>query len=194
MLQYHDCEWGVPVHDDRRHFEFLVLEGAQAGLSWTIVLKKREGYRRAFQGFDPEKVARFTARRIEKLVLNTEIIRNRLKIESAVRNARAFLKIQEEFGSFDSYCWRFVDGRPTLNRWKIMRQIPATSPASDAFSKDLKSRGFSFVGSTVLYAHMQAVGMVNDHLVDCFRYREIRQEWKTGFSGLRRVRRPLAAD
>ena len=180
MLQYHDCEWGVPVHDDRRHFEFLVLEGAQAGLSWTIVLKKREGYRRAFQGFDPEKVARFTARRIEKLVLNTEIIRNRLKIESAVRNARAFLKIQEEFGSFDSYCWRFVDGRPTLNRWKIMRQIPATSPASDAFSKDLKSRGFSFVGSTVLYAHMQAVGMVNDHLVDCFRYREIRQGWKTG--------------
>lgn len=154
MLQYHDREWGVPVHDDRRHFEFLVLESAQAGLSWTIVLKKREGYRRAFQGFDPEKVARFSARRIEKLALNTEIIRNRMKIEAAVRNARAFLKIQEEFGTFDSYCWRFVDGRPKLNRWKIMRQIPATSLASDAFSKDLKRRGFSFVGSTVVYAHM----------------------------------------
>jgi DNA-3-methyladenine glycosylase I len=182
MLQYHDREWGVPVHDDRRHFEFLVLEGAQAGLSWTIVLKKREGYRRAFQGFDPEKVARFSAQRIEKLALNTEIIRNRMKIASAVRNARAFLKIQEEFGSFDAYCWRFVDGRPKLNRWKIMREIPATSLASDALSKDLKGRGFSFVGSTVVYAHMQAVGMVNDHLVDCFRYREIRQGWKTGFS------------
>jgi len=182
MLEYHDREWGVPVRDDRVHFEFLVLEGAQAGLSWAIVLKKREGYRRAFQGFDPEKVARFSARRIEKLVLNTEIIRNRMKIEAAVRNARAFLKIQEEFGSFDSYCWRFVDGRPKLNRWKIMRQIPATSPASDAFSKDLKGRGFSFVGSTVLYAHMQAVGMVNDHLVDCFRYRQIRRDSKKGFS------------
>ena len=176
MLQYHDCEWGVPVHDDRKHFEFLVLEAAQAGLSWTIVLKKREGYRRAFDGFDPEKVARYSARRIEKLALNSEIIRNRMKIEAAVRNARAFLKIQEEFGSFDSYCWRFVDGQPKLNRWKIMRQI---SVESDAFSKDLKRRGFSFVGSTVVYAHMQAVGMVNDHLVDCFRYREIRQDWKT---------------
>ena len=179
MLQYHDREWGVPVHDDRKHFEFLVLEGAQAGLSWTIVLKKRDGYRRAFEGFDPEKVARFSARRIGKLVLNSEIIRNRTKIEAAVRNARAFLKIQEEFGSFDSYGWRFVDGRPKLNRWKTMQQIPATSPESDAFSKDLKHRGFSFVGPTVIYAHMQAVGMVNDHLVDCFRYRELRQDWKT---------------
>jgi DNA-3-methyladenine glycosylase I len=175
MLQYHDREWGVPVHDDRKHFEFLVLEAAQAGLSWTIVLKKREGYRRAFDGFDPEKVARYSGRRIEKLVLNSEIIRNRMKIEAAVRNARAFLKIQKEFGGFDSYCWRFVDGLPKLNRWKTMRQIPATSPESDAFSKDLKHRGFSFVGSTVVYAHMQAVGMVNDHLVDCFRYREIRE-------------------
>jgi DNA-3-methyladenine glycosylase I len=174
MLQYHDREWGVPVHDDRKHFEFLVLEGAQAGLSWTIVLKKREGYRRAFDGFDPEKVARFSARRIEKLALDSAIIRNRMKIEAAVRNARAFLKIQEEFGSFDSYCWRFVDGRTKLNRWKTMGRIPATSPESDAFSKDLKHRGFSFVGSTVVYAHMQAVGMVNDHLVDCFRYRQIR--------------------
>jgi DNA-3-methyladenine glycosylase I len=174
MVHYHDHEWGVPVHDDRRHFEFLVLEAAQAGLSWAIVLKKREGYRQAFAGFDPEKVARFTERRIEKLILDPAIIRNRMKIEAAVRNARAFLKLQEEFGSFDSYCWRFVDGRPKLNRWKMMRQVPATSPESDAFSKDLKKRGFSFVGSTVIYAHMQAVGMVNDHLVDCFRYREIR--------------------
>jgi len=174
MLQYHDREWGVPVHDDRKHFEFLVLEAAQAGLSWTIVLKKREGYRRAFVGFDPAKVARFTARRIEKLALDSGIIRNRMKIEAAVRNARTFLKIQEEFGSFDAYCWRFVDGRPRLNKWKTMRQIPATSLQSDAFSKDLKHRGFSFVGSTVVYAHMQAVGMVNDHVVDCFRYREIR--------------------
>ena len=157
MLQYHDREWGVPVHDDRKHFEFLVLEAAQAGLSWTIVLKKREGYRRAFVGFDPAKVARFTARRIEKLALDSGIIRNRMKIEAAVRNARTFLKIQEEFGSFDSYCWRFVDGRPRLNKWKNMRQIPATSPQSDAFSKDLKHRGFRFVGSTVVYAHMQAV-------------------------------------
>ena len=178
MLEYHDREWGLPVHNDRKHFEFLVLEGAQAGLSWTTILKKREGYRRAFDGFDPEKVARFTARRIEKLVLDSGIIRNRMKIESAVRNAGAFLKIQEEFGSFDAYCWRFVDGQPKLNRWKMMRQIPATSVESDAFSKDLKGRGFSFVGSTVVYAHMQAVGMVNDHLVDCFRYQEIRQDWK----------------
>jgi DNA-3-methyladenine glycosylase I len=173
MLQYHDREWGVPVHDDHRHFEFLLLEGAQAGLSWTIVLKKREGYRRAFEGFDPEKVARFSVRRIEKLASNSEIIRNRMKIEAAVRNARAFLKIQQEFGSFDSYCWRFVGGQPKLNRWKIMRQIPATSVESDTFSKDLKGRGFSFVGSTVVYAHMQAVGMVNDHLITCFRYREV---------------------
>jgi DNA-3-methyladenine glycosylase I len=176
MLQYHDREWGVPVHEDRKHFEFLVLEASQAGLSWTIVLKKREGYRRAFAGFDPEKVARFSARRIEKLVLDPAIIRNRMKIEAAVRNARAFLTVQEECGSFDSYCWRFVAGRPKLNRWKTMRQIPATSPESDAFSKDLKHRGFGFVGSTVVYAHMQAVGMVNDHLVDCFRYREIRRQ------------------
>src|SRR5437016_9218946 len=173
MLQYHDREWGVPAHDDRKHFEFLVLEAAQAGLSWTIVLKKREGYRRAFDGFDPEKVARYSVRRIEKLVLNPEIIRNRMKIEAAVRNARAFLKIQEEFGDFDSYCWRFVGGRPKLNHWKTTRQIPATSPESVAFSKDLKHRGFSFGGPAVMSAYMQAVGMVNDHLVDCFRYREI---------------------
>ena len=174
MLRYHDREWGVPVHDDRTHFEFLVLEAAQAGLNWSIVLKKREGYRRAFDAFDPERVARFSAKRIEKLMSDSAIIRNRLKIEAAVTNARAFLKVQGEFGSFDSYCWRFVDARPRLNRWKTIRQIPATSLESDAFSKDLKRRGFRFVGSTIVYAHMQAVGMINDHLVDCFRYREIR--------------------
>ena len=175
MLQYHDLEWGVPVHDDRKHFEFLLLEGAQAGLSWSIVLAKREGYRHAFSDFNPEKVARYTERRIQKLALDPTIVRNRLKIASAARNAKAFLAIQEEFGSFDAYCWRFVDGRPKLNRWKAMREIPATSSESDVFSKDLKQRGFTFVGSTVIYAFMQAVGMVNDHLVECFRYREIRQ-------------------
>jgi DNA-3-methyladenine glycosylase I len=175
ILQYHDREWGVPVHDDRTHFEFLVLEGAQAGLSWSIVLKKRDGYRRAFSEFDPGKVARYTERRIQTLTVDPAIIRNRMKIEAARRNARAFLAIQDEFGSFDTYCWRFVDGRPKLNRWKAMREIPATSIESDAFSKDLKRRGFSFVGSTIMYSHMQAVGMVNDHLVDCFRYPEIRR-------------------
>ena len=173
MMDYHDREWGVPVHNDRQHFEFLVLEAAQAGLSWSIVLNKREGYRRAFSDFDPGKVARYTEKRVEKLILDPGIIRNRLKIAAAVKNARQFLKVQEEFGSFDAYCWKFVDGRQKVNRWKTMQQIPATSPESDAFSKDLKLRGFSFVGSTVIYAHMQAVGMVNDHLVDCFRYREV---------------------
>lgn len=175
MLRYHDREWGVPVHDDRTHFEFLILEGAQAGLSWSTVLMKREGYRRAFSDFDPEKVARYTAKRTQKLLGDPAIIRNRMKIESAVGNARAFLAVQEEFGIFDRYCWRFVDGRPKLNRRKTMRRIPATCRESDAFSKDLKHRGFRFVGSTITYAHMQAVGMVNDHLVDCFRYREIRR-------------------
>jgi len=176
LLQYHDREWGVPAHNDRKHFEALVLSGAQAGLSWSLVLKKREGYRRAFDKFDPDKVARYSERQIQSLTSDLEIIRNRMKIEAAVRNARAFLKIQEEFGSFDAYCWGFVEGRPKLNRWKTMRQIPATSPESDEFSQDLKHRGFSFVGPTVVYAYMQAVGMVNDHLVDCFRYREIRQD------------------
>jgi DNA-3-methyladenine glycosylase I len=175
MTQYHDAEWGVPVHDDRRHFEFLVLEAAQAGLSWSIVLRKREGYRRAFDAFDPAKVARYTEKRIRKLTSDPAIIRNRMKIEAAVRNARAFLALQDEFGSFDAYCWRFVDGRPHVNRWKTTGEVPATSPESDFFSKDLKQRGFSFVGSTVIYAHMQAVGMVNDHLVSCFRYREVRR-------------------
>ena len=173
MLEYHDREWGVPVHSDNKHFEFLILEGAQAGLSWSIVLNKREGYRRAFSEFDPKKVARYTEKRIQKLLLDPGIIRNRQKIEAAMRNARAFLGIQEEFGSFDAYSWRFVGGEPKVNRWRVMKQIPATSPESDAFSKDLKHRGFSFVGSTIIYAHMQTVGMVNDHLVDCFRYREV---------------------
>lgn len=174
MIAYHDQEWGVPVHDDRMHFEFLVLEAAQAGLSWSIVLNKRDGYRRAFSNFDPQKVARFSDARIAKLTLDAGIIRNRLKIAAAVKNARAFLAVQQEFGSFDAYAWRFVNGRPIVNQRKTSRDVPATSPESDVFSKDLKQRGFSFVGSTVIYAHMQAVGMVNDHLMDCFRYRKVR--------------------
>ena len=173
MQAYHDREWGVPVHDDRTHFEFLVLEGAQAGLSWSTVLNKRDAYRRAFSAFDPEKVARYTGSRVEKLIADPGIIRNRLKIDAAVRNARAFLAVQEEFGSFDAYCWQFVGGKPLRNRWRTIREVPATSPESDAFSKDLKRRGFGFVGSTIIYAHMQAVGMVNDHLVSCFRYRNV---------------------
>jgi len=175
MREYHDQEWGVPIHDDRKHFEFLILEGAQAGLSWSVILGKREGYRRAFSEFDPAKVARYQEKRIQKLLSDPAIVRNRMKIAAAVRNARAFLQVQDEFGSFDAYCWRFVDGRPRHNQWKSIKQIPATSRESDAFSKDLKQRGFGFVGSTVIYAHMQAVGMVNDHLVDCFRYREVRR-------------------
>ena len=173
MLAYHDSEWGTPVHDDRRHFEFLVLEAAPAGLSWAIVLNKREGYRRAFADFDPEKVARFTKARIEKLVLDPSIIRNRLKIEAAVKNAKALLAVQAEFGSFDDYSWRFVGGQPKVNRCRAMREVPATSKESDAFSRDLKQRGFSFVGSTVIYAHMQAIGMVNDHITACFRYKQL---------------------
>jgi DNA-3-methyladenine glycosylase I len=175
MVRYHDREWGAPVHDDRTHFEFLILEGAQAGLSWSTVLRKREAYRRAFASFDPEKVARYSAARVERLLQDPGIIRNRLKVESAVKNARAFLALQDELGSFDAYAWRFVGGRPRVNRWTAIRQVPATSPESDAFSKDLKQRGFRFVGSTIVYAHMQAVGMVNDHFVGCFRYRELRK-------------------
>ena len=175
MQEYHDREWGVPVHDDRRHFEFLVLEGAQAGLSWSLVLRKRAGYARAFRGFDPARVARFTEDRIRRLTLEPDIVRNRRKIESAVTNARAFLAVRREFGSFDGYCWRFVGGRPRQNRWRRTDQIPSTSVESDAFSEDLRQRGFRFVGSTIVYSHMQAVGMVNDHLVDCFRYPEIRR-------------------
>jgi len=167
---YHDTEWGVPVHDDRTHFEFLILEGAQAGLSWAIILRKREGYRKAFADFAPQRVARFNRRSVERLVNDAGIVRNRLKIVSAIGNARAFLDIQEEFGSFKNYVWRFVAGKPIVNRWRQQNQVPSTSPASDALSLDLKSRGFKFVGSTIVYAYMQATGLVNDHLVSCFRY------------------------
>ena len=171
-IQYHDREWGVPVHEDRKQFEFLILEGAQAGLSWSTVLNKREGYRKAFANFDPVKVARFSEKKIETLIQNPSIIRNRLKITAAVSNARAFLAIQKEYGSFDTYIWAFVGGKPLQNRWKTMAEVPATSPESDALSKDLKQRGLKFVGSTILYAHLQAAGLVNDHLLSCFRYRE----------------------
>lgn len=172
-IRYHDEEWGVPVHDDHTHFEFLILEGAQAGLSWLTILNKREGYRKCFADFDPEKVARFTEKRIEKILQDPGIVRNRLKVISAVNNARKFLDIQEEFGSFDNYIWRFVDGKPIVNRWTDMKQIPATSKESDALSKDLTKRGFKFVGSTVMYAHLQACGLINDHATFCFRYREL---------------------
>ena len=170
-IEYHDREWGVPVYDDTVQFEFLVLEGAQAGLSWSTILNKREGYRKAFAGFDVEKVARFTKKRVEKLLLNPAIVRNRLKVESAVTNAQAFIDVQEEFGSFSNYIWDFVDGTPIQNKFKKDSDVPAASPESDALSKDLKKRGFKFVGSTIIYAHMQATGLVNDHVVGCFRYR-----------------------
>ena len=172
LRRYHDTEWGVPVYDDGKQFEYLVLEGAQAGLSWLTVLRKREAYRNAFAGFDPFEVARFGEKEIEALVGNPGIIRNRLKIASTVTNARAFLEIQEEFGSFNAYIWGFVDGEPIRNQWKTMSDLPATSALSEKLSKDLKSRGFKFVGSTIVYAHMQAAGLVNDHLVSCFRYGE----------------------
>ena len=171
--EYHDTEWGVPVHDDRVIFEFLVLEGAQAGLSWATVLRKRVNFRRAFAGFDPAKVARFDAKRVKILLADPGIIRNRLKVESAVRNAKAFLEVQRDFGSFDSYVWRFVGGKTKANRWKSLKEIPARTSESDAMSKDLLGRGFRFVGPTICYAHMQATGMVNDHVVSCFRYREL---------------------
>jgi DNA-3-methyladenine glycosylase I len=171
MIEYHDREWGTPVHDDRRQFEFLILEGAQAGLSWRTVLHKREAYRAAFARFDPEKVARFGARDVRRLLGDAGIIRNRLKIGSAIKNARAFLAVQEEFGTFDAYIWRFVEGKPKVNRWRSLRQIPAKTRESDALSKDLKQRGFTFVGSTIMYAHMQAAGLVNDHLVGCWRWK-----------------------
>jgi len=172
-VEYHDREWGVPIHDDLTLFEFLVLEGAQAGLSWITVLRKREAYRRAFAAFAPERVARFDARRIELLLANPGIVRNRLKIESAVKNARAFLEVQKEFGSFAKYQWQFVGGKPIVNERRQLTDIPARTEVSDALSKDLKRRGFSFVGSTIIYAHMQAVGMVNDHVVGCFRYSQL---------------------
>jgi DNA-3-methyladenine glycosylase I len=172
-VAYHDTEWGVPVHEDRLLFEFLVLEGAQAGLSWITILRKREAYRRAFDGFDPEKVARYDRRKIGSLLKDAGIVRNRAKIGSAIQNAAAFLTVQEEFGSFDAYQWFFVDGQPIQSRRRSLTDLPARTAESDAFSKDLKRRGFSFVGSTIIYAHMQAVGMVNDHMVGCFRYREV---------------------
>ena len=170
-IEYHDKEWGVPVFDDRVQFEFLTLEGAQAGLSWSTILNKREGYRQAFADFDPEKVARFTDKRLEKLLQNPAIVRNRLKVQSTVTNAKAFLEIQKEFGSFSKYLWAFVDGRPAQNKFKKDSDVPATSAVSDTISKDLKKRGFKFVGSTIIYAHMQATGLVNDHVVGCFRYK-----------------------
>jgi DNA-3-methyladenine glycosylase I len=174
-VRYHDEEWGVPVHDDRRQFEFLVLEGAQAGLSWSTILNKRAGYREAFADFDAERVARFNKRSVERLMGFAGIVRNRLKIESAITNARRFLAVQDEVGSFDDYLWSFVGGKPIVNRWTDMKQLPATSAESDALSRDLKTRGFKFVGSTIMYAHMQATGMVNDHLVSCFRYKTCAQ-------------------
>jgi DNA-3-methyladenine glycosylase I len=170
---YHDAEWGVPVHDDRLWFEFLILEGAQAGLSWDTILRKRQNYRRAFARFDPRAVARFGKKDIAMLMNESGIVRNRLKIESAISNAAAFLAVQAEFGGFDRYIWQFVGGRPRQNRWRTLRQVPASTPESDAMSKDLKKRGFRFVGATICYAFMQATGMVNDHMVTCFRHREL---------------------
>ncbi len=173
MIEYHDTEWGVPLHDDQRLFEFLVLEGMQAGLSWQTILNKRQNFRAAFHDFDPHRVARYTARDVKRLLNNPGIIRNRLKIEAAITNARRFLEVQNEFGSFDAYVWRFVEGRPIKNGFRALKDIPARTPLSDAISQDLKQRGFKFVGSTIVYAHMQATGMVNDHTVDCFRYDEV---------------------
>jgi DNA-3-methyladenine glycosylase I len=170
---YHDNEWGVPVHDDQKLFEFLMLEGAQAGLSWITILRKRENYRAAFDGFDVNRVARYDAAKIESLLRDAGIVRNRLKVMAAVNNAQRFLAVQEEFGSFDTFIWRFVDGRPKQNKWRNMGEIPATSPESEAMSQELKRRGFKFVGATICYAHMQATGMVNDHTMDCFRYKEL---------------------
>ncbi len=171
-IRYHDEEWGVPVYDDKKHFEFLILEGAQAGLSWSTILKKRDGYRKAFSGFDPVKVAKFTPAKIENLLQNPAIVRNRLKVTAAVNNAKRFLEVQKEFGSFNEYIWSFVGGKPRVNKWKSLKEVPATTVESDALSKDLIKRGFKFVGSTVIYAHMQACGLVNDHLADCWRYHQ----------------------
>jgi DNA-3-methyladenine glycosylase I len=170
-IQYHDEEWGVPVHDDRTLFEFLILEGAQAGLSWRTILNKRENYRRAFDGFDPRRIARSDSRKVKKLLADPGIVRNKLKVASAIGNANAFLRVQEEFGTFDRYIWQFVGGKPLINKRKSLPEVPAKTPESDAMSKDLQRRGFKFVGSTICYAFMQAVGMVNDHVVDCFRYK-----------------------
>lgn len=172
-IEYHDNEWGVPVHDDRKIFEMLVLEGAQAGLNWLTVLRKRENYRKAFDNFDPRKVAKYDSKKLQELLANEGIIRNKLKIHSAIQNARAFLEVQKEFDSFDAYIWQFVGGRPIRNSWKSLSELPAQTAESEAMSKDLKRRGFGFVGPTICYAHMQATGMVNDHVVTCFRYKEV---------------------
>lgn len=172
-VAYHDQEWGVPVHDDHLLFEFLILEGMQAGLSWAIILKKRDNFRRAFDGFDPQRVAQYDDEKVAALLADPGIVRNRLKISAAIRNARSFLEIQSEYGSFDAYIWQFVGGKPKVNAWRNLTEIPASTPESDAMSKDLARRGFKFVGSTICYAFMQAVGMVNDHTVDCYRYNEI---------------------
>lgn len=172
-IRYHDEEWGIPVHDDRVHFEFMILEGAQAGLSWSTILKKREGYRKAFADFDPAVVARFSERKLERILLDPGIVRNRLKVHATKNNARRFLEVQKEFGSFDDYIWGFVKGKPIVHAWKTLKQIPATTKESDALSKDLMKRGFTFAGSTVMYAHMQACGLVNDHLVKCWRYKNL---------------------
>jgi DNA-3-methyladenine glycosylase I len=173
-LRYHDTEWGVPVHDDRKHFEFLVLESMQAGLSWLTILRKRENFRAAFDNFDPDKVAKYDGKKLEVLMQNAGIIRNRLKLEAAINNAVYFLEIQTEFGSFDNYFWGFVDNKPVINTWKALSEIPAKTELSDRISKDLKARGFKFVGSTIIYAHLQAIGLVNDHIVNCFRYSQLK--------------------
>jgi len=176
-IKYHDEEWGVPVHDDQKHFEFLILEGAQAGLSWSTILKRRDGYKNAFANFDVDKVAKYDEQKIASLLLDEGIIRNRLKVNAAVTNAQAFIKVQKEFGNYDSYIWSFVEGKPIVKSWKSMSEIPATTNESDILSKDLKKRGFKFVGSTIIYAHMQACGLVNDHTTDCFRYKEILEKY-----------------
>jgi DNA-3-methyladenine glycosylase I len=175
MLRYHDSEWGTPVHDDPKHYEFLVLDGAQAGLSWRTILYKRENYRAVFGGFDPRKVARFDARKVERLLQDPGIVRNRLKVEGAILSAKAFLRVQKEFGSFDAYVWSFTGGRTIMNRWESLRQVPAKTAESEAMSKDLLKRGFKFVGPTICYAYMQAAGMVNDHLTSCFRWRAVQK-------------------
>jgi DNA-3-methyladenine glycosylase I len=174
-IKYHDEEWGVPVHDDRKHFEFLVLEGAQAGLSWATILKRRENYRKAYDNFDPARVANYDEAKVEELLANAGIIRNRKKIASSINNAKRFLEVQQELGSFDNYIWNFVNHKPVINSWKELSEIPATTELSDRISKDLKKRGFSFVGSTIIYAHIQAIGLVNDHLVSCFRYDQLKK-------------------
>jgi DNA-3-methyladenine glycosylase I len=173
LERYHDEEWGVPTHDDARHFEFLILEGAQAGLSWLTVLRKRDAYRRAYRGFDPARVARFGKRDTERLLSDAGIVRNRAKIESSINNARRFLEVQEEFGAFDAYLWGWTQGKPVVNRWRVISEIPPSSELSDQISKDLKARGFSFVGTTIIYSHLQAVGVVNDHLMSCFRWSKL---------------------